>query len=136
MTLYSCSFKTKKYFLITSILFYSFMCESTLPACMSLHHVYVWMCGCQKILDPLELEIQTDMSCHMTAEIQLWSSSRSASTLKSWFISPTSIQIFINPPSYIKYKILGSFFSDFSEMNHPPVWMTARYLQGSISFKV
>ena len=51
-----------------------------LSSCMYVHHItYVFnACGCQKMLDPLVVELHTIISCHVVLGIEPRSSGRAA----------------------------------------------------------
>ena len=60
--------------------------------------MYIWclayMYICVRESDPLELDLETVMNCHVGAEIWTWSSGRVANALNHWAISPAPHTLF------------------------------------------
>lgn len=60
-----CDFGVEKEILKKKI--YYFACMDVLPACMSMYHMYAVSLEDRRVSDPLGLEIQTVVSCHVLA---------------------------------------------------------------------
>lgn len=59
------------------------MCTGVWPVCMSVSHVLIGAHGCQDVLEPLELQLQSVVSHHMDAGTEHRSSRRAARALNS-----------------------------------------------------
>lgn len=89
----------------TSIhLFTPFLSLLFKPACLSVYHMHPDAQRLDAISDPLELELQMVVRCHVGDRIKPGSSGRTDSALNHWVISPVLIPAFL----ILKQKDCGS----------------------------